>query len=110
MTSPDPRDLIQTLKTRFDQHVHRHQGVAREKVQARLEASSAALDARKQNKSTGCVEEVVVAMGVELLSEQHSRDLQVLGEFDTRTSSRVATPDNVRSRGGARFRDRRIND
>ncbi len=46
-------------------------------------------------------------MGVELLTEPQYRALQELGEFDTKTSSWVATPDDVRSRGGALFCDRR---
>lgn len=66
-----------------------------------------ALDARKENKPKGCVEELVAAMGVELLSEHQYRQLQELGEFDVKTSSWVATPDDVRSRGGALFCDRR---
>ena len=66
-----------------------------------------ALDARKENKPKGCVDELVAAMGVELLSEQQYRQLQELGEFDLKTSSWVTTPDDVRSRGGALFCDRR---
>ena len=66
-----------------------------------------ALDARKENKPKGCVDELVAAMGAELLTEPQYRRLQELGEFDTKTSSWVATPDDVRSRGGALFCDRR---
>jgi hypothetical protein len=46
-------------------------------------------------------------MGIELLSEEQYRQLQQLGEFDTKTSSWVLTPDDVRSLGGALFCDRR---
>lgn len=66
-----------------------------------------ALDARKENKPKGCVVELAAQLGVELLSEPQYRALQALGEFDTKTSSWVATPDDVRVRGGALFCDRR---
>src|ERR1700744_175730 len=48
-----------------------------------------ALDARKENKPKGNAEEMVAAMGVELLTEEQYRNLQKLGEFDTKTSSWV---------------------
>ena len=149
------QELIQTLKTRFEKHRQRHKGVCWESVQAKLEASDAALrsigemersggepdvisfdktsgqyifcdcsaesptgrrslcfdrkalDSRKENKPRGCVTDLATEMGVELLSEEHYRQLQDLGEFDTKTSSWVATPDDVRSLGGALFCDRR---
>jgi hypothetical protein len=66
-----------------------------------------ALDSRKENKPKGCVADLATAMGVELLSEQQYRELQELGEFDNKTSSWVATPDEIRSLGGALFCDRR---
>ena len=47
------------------------------------------------------------AMGIELLNEEQYRELQTVGEFDTKTSSWVQTPDNIRDRGGAIFCDRR---
>jgi hypothetical protein len=47
------------------------------------------------------------AMGVELLSEQEYRELQELGEFDTKTSSWLKTPPAIRKLGGAMFGDRR---
>lgn len=66
-----------------------------------------ALNARKENKPQGSAVRVAAAMGVELLSEAQYRALQQLGEFDTKTSSWIATPEDVRSRGGALFCDRR---
>jgi hypothetical protein len=48
-------------------------------------------------------------MGIELLTEAQYRALQKLGEFDTKTSSWVATPADIRELGGAIFCDRRYN-
>jgi hypothetical protein len=67
----------------------------------------AALDSRKENKPAGSAVEAALAMGIELLDEEQYRELQQLGEFDTRTSSWVATPRDVRLLGGALFGDRR---
>jgi hypothetical protein len=66
-----------------------------------------ALNARKENKPQGSAIQMAAAMGVELLSEEQYRALQQYGEFDTKTSSWIATPDDVRSLGGALFCDRR---
>lgn len=66
-----------------------------------------ALNARKENKPRGSAAGLAEAMGVELLSEEQYRALQQLGEFDTKTSSWVATPEDIRSLGGALFCDRR---
>lgn len=66
-----------------------------------------ALAARKENKPEGSATEVAAAMGIELLNEGQYRELQTLGEFDTKTSSWVATPEDIRSLGGALFCDRR---
>lgn len=65
-----------------------------------------ALAARKENKPEGSATEVAAAMGIELLNEGKYRELQTLGEFDTKTSSWVATPEDIRSLGGALFCDR----
>ena len=66
-----------------------------------------ALDSRKENKPKGCASELAAAMGVHLLTEPQYRELQELGEFDTKTSSLVKTPEDVRALGGALFCDRR---
>jgi Protein of unknown function (DUF4256) len=67
----------------------------------------AALDARKENKPIGNAVEAASAMGLELLDEAQYRALQQLGEFDTKTSSWIATPAEIRALGGALFCDRR---
>lgn len=66
-----------------------------------------ALDARKENKPRGNVEETAAAIGITLLTGEQYRALQTLGEFDRKTSSWVATPADVRAKGGALFCDRR---
>jgi Protein of unknown function (DUF4256) len=66
-----------------------------------------ALHARKENKPQGSAAGMAQEMGVELLSEAQYRALQQLGEFDLKTSSWIATPDELRALGGALFGDRR---
>ena len=66
-----------------------------------------ALDARKENKPANSALDMAVAMGIELLTEEEYRKLQKLGEFDTKTSSWIATPTEIRKLGGALFCDRR---
>ena len=67
-----------------------------------------ALDSRKENKPKNSAVRVAAAMGVELLTEEEYRELQKLGEFDTKTSSWVKTPLRIRELGGALFCDRRF--
>lgn len=155
MAARERDELLQALKSRFDKNMHRHRGIAWPEVQARLEASPAALkslrameesggepdvigqdqktgkftfcdcsaesptgrrslcydgealDARKENKPQGSALGMAASMGIDLLTEEQYRHLQALGEFDTKTSSWIQTPPDVRSLGGALFCDRR---
>jgi hypothetical protein len=153
---PQARDeLLQTLKARFEQNLHRHQHVPWSAVQARLAGSPdalrslqamestggepdvigwdkaagrftfcdcsaespagrrsvcydrEALNSRKEHKPRSSAVEMADALGIDLLTEEQYRELQQLGEFDTKTSSWVKTPAEVRSLGGALFCDRR---
>lgn len=147
--------LLETLQARFEQHMHRHAGIAWADVQARLEASTEKLVALHAMESTGGEPDVVgqdeatgayifmdcapespegrrsicydgdaqqarekkgiypagnavdlaAEMGIELLTEAQYRRLQELDSFDTKTSSWVKTPDDIRERGGALFCD-----
>src|SRR5947199_3255731 len=66
-----------------------------------------ALESRKENKPKDNALDMAAAMGIELLTEEQYRELQKLGEFDTKTSSWVKTPSVIRKLGGALFCDRR---
>ncbi|HEY8608456.1 MAG TPA: DUF4256 domain-containing protein [Noviherbaspirillum sp.] len=155
MKAQERKELLQTLKARFEKNMDRHEDVQWKDVEARLENNPAALkalgameatggepdvighdkasgrvrfcdcaaespagrrslcydraalDARKEHKPQGSVVDVAQEMGVELLTEDQYRALQMLGEFDMKTSSWVRTPPEVRSLGGALFCDRR---
>lgn len=67
----------------------------------------AALDARKENKPSGSAMELAQDIGIELLTETEYRALQELGKFDLKTSSWIATPEDIRKLDGALFCDRR---
>ncbi len=66
-----------------------------------------ALESRKEHKPVGSAIDMAAAMGIQLLTEQRYRELQKLGKFDTKTSSWVKTPPEIRNLGGALFCDRR---
>jgi hypothetical protein len=154
--SPEQRkELLATLKARFEKNMNRHQGLEWANVQAKLEANPeklwslnqmertggepdvvghdkktgeyifydcssespkdrrslcydrGALDSRKENKPKGSAADMAAAMGIEVLTEEQYRELQKLGNFDTKTSSWVKTPSAIRKLGGALFCDRR---
>jgi Protein of unknown function (DUF4256) len=69
----------------------------------------AALDARKEHKPKNCVLDAAAAMGVAVLTEEEYFALQKLGEFDTKSSSWLQTPADIRELGGAIYGDRRYN-
>jgi len=64
-----------------------------------------ALEARKKHKPRNSAVQMAIDMGAELLTEEQYRRLQELGEFDTKTSSWLRTPPDIRGRGGAIFGD-----
>jgi hypothetical protein len=157
LSSEQRKELLQTLKARFEKNMNRHKGLEWAKVQAKLEANSEklwslnemertggepdvvghdkktgeylfydcsaespkgrrsvcydreALEGRKEHKPKDSAVDMAAAMGVELLTEEQTRALQQLGEFDTKTSSWVQTPAHIRKLGGALFCDRRYN-
>ncbi len=66
-----------------------------------------ALESRKQHKPQNSAIDMAADMGIEILTEEQYRELQKLGKFDTKTSSWVKTPSEIRKLGGAIFCDRR---
>ena len=68
-----------------------------------------ALESRKEHKPKDSADEMAAIMGIELLTEEQYRELQELGNFDTKTSSWIITPADIRKLGGALFCDRRYN-
>lgn len=65
------------------------------------------LESRKEHKPDNNAIDMADAMGIELLTEGQYRELQELGDFDTKTSSWLKTPSDIRALGGAIFADRR---
>jgi hypothetical protein len=68
-----------------------------------------ALESRKEHKPENSATQMAADMGIELLTEEQYRELQSLGNFDTKTSSWIKTPAAIRKLGGALFCDRRYN-
>lgn len=66
-----------------------------------------ALNARKEHKPKDSAIDLAAAIGIEILTEEEYRELQTLGKFDTKTSSWIKTPAEIRKHGGAVFMDRR---
>ncbi len=65
------------------------------------------LESRKEHRPKTSAMDMAATMGIELLTEEQYGDLQKLGEFDTKTSSWIATPADIRKLGGALYGDRR---
>jgi hypothetical protein len=68
-----------------------------------------ALESRKEFKPQNSALDMAADMGIGILTEEQYRELQKLGNFDTKTSSWVITPSDIRKLGGALFCDRRYN-
>lgn len=68
-----------------------------------------ALDSRKEHKPKDSAMDMAASMGIEMLTEEQYRDLQKLGKFDSKTSSWIITPPEIRKLGGALFCDFRYN-
>ena len=68
-----------------------------------------ALESRKEDKPVGCVMDMAADMGIEVLTEEQYFELQTMGEFDTKRSCWLKTPDEMRKLGGALFGERRYN-
>ena len=66
-----------------------------------------ALESRKEHKPGNSAIQMAAELGIEILTEEQYRDLQKLGDFDTKTSSWIKTPAEIRKLGGAVFCDRR---
>ncbi|HEX2788533.1 MAG TPA: DUF4256 domain-containing protein [Ignavibacteria bacterium] len=155
LSSEQSKQLLRTLKTRFEENMKRHKGVEWNKVQTKLEAKTEklwslnementggepdvvgydkkkdeyifydcsaespkgrrsicydreALDSRKEFKPENNAIDMAGSMGIEILTEEQYRELQELGNFDTKTSSWLKTPSDIRKLGGAIFGDRR---
>src|SRR4030066_142539 len=89
--SPEQREeLLRALKARFEKNMNRHKGLEWAKVKAK----DTAMD-------------MAAAMGIEILTEEQYRELQKFGNFDTKTSSWLKTPSEIRKLRGAIFADRR---
>jgi len=131
LSPEESEELLKALMPRFMENMNHHESLEWAKVQTRLEANPEKMwsinemektggepdvdrDAQEQREKKGVhpngnVIDMAASMGIELLTEEQYRELQKLGEFDTKTSSWVKTPSDIRKLGGAIFADRRYN-
>jgi hypothetical protein len=157
LSAEQSKQLLSTLKARFEKNTNRHKGIEWAPIQTKLEANTnkmwslhemeytegepdvvghdkktgeyifydcsaespkgrrsicydhEALESRKEHKPADSAINMAVDMGIEILNEEQYRELQKLGNFDTKTSSWVKTPADIRKLGGAIFCDRRYN-
>jgi hypothetical protein len=155
ITPQQIEQLISMLRTRFENNMHRHNGLEWANIQTRLEARAGklwslhemektggepdvvgydkktgeyifydcsaespqgrrsvcydreALESRKEHKPKTSALDMAAEMGIGILTEEQYRELQKLGNFDTKTSSWIKTPAEIRKLGGALFCDRR---
>ena len=105
-TGGEPDVIAHDKKT--GEHIFYDCSAERPKGRRSLCYDREALDSRKENKPKDSAMEMAAAMGVGLLTEEQYRELQKLGNFDTKTSSWVRTPSAIRKLGGALFCDRRF--
>src|SRR5699024_10365573 len=155
LSSEEQEDLIETLKARFENNMHRHKDINWENVQTKLESKTEklwslremertdgepdvvdydeendqyifcdcskespkgrrsvcydreGLESRKKYKPENNAIDMAADMGIELLTKDDYRELQKLEHFDTKTSSWVQTPTDIRKLGGALYCDYR---
>lgn len=153
LSAEQSKELLQTLKSRFEQNMNRHKNIEWAKVVAKLEVSPEklwslddmettggepdvvgydqntgeyifydcsaespkgrrsicydpeALESRKEHKPANSAIGMAAEMGIEILTEEQYRELQQFGKFDTKTSSWIKTPADIRKLGGAVFCD-----
>jgi hypothetical protein len=157
LSSEQGKELLKTLKARFEKNRVRHKDIEWDKIQAKLGTNTEklwslnemektggepdvvgydkrtgeyifydcsaespkgrrslcydheALESRKEHKPENNAIDMAASIGIELLTEEQYRELQKLGIFDTKSSSWVKTPSDIRKLGGAVFCDRRYN-
>ena len=157
LSAEQKKELLNTLKTRFEKNMKRHKGIDWSAVLIKLEANPEklwslnemestggepdvvgydkktneyiiydcspetpvgrrslcydreGLESRKEHAPKDSVVDLAAEMGVELLTETQYRELHQLGNFDSKTSSWLKTPDEIRKLGGAIFGDFRFN-
>ena len=122
--------MLAILKTRFSEHKELHPDLEWSEVERRAETGKLifcdcakespagrrslcydekALQGRAKNPPSGSAERKAKEIGVSMMTEELYRRLQSLGSFDLKTSSWIATPDDIRGQGGALFCERRYN-